>query len=108
MRLTLFHWPVGSGPFSLPQAIPLAEVVAGPALAASRLIGLNDSLKDLPALTVSEAEATRVRHGGLVEVSGQLTGLHRVLEASGALLAVAEATRGRLVYRRVLLPEERG
>ena len=95
-----------SGPFVLAQAIPLADVVAqGAAVAASRLVGLNDSLKDLPALTVSEAEATRVRHGGLVEVSGQLTGLHRVLETSGALLAVAEATRGRLVYRRVLLPE---
>lgn len=94
-----------SGPFTLAQAIPLAEVVAqGPAME-SRLVGLNESLQDLPALQVTEAEATRVRHGGVVEVGAQLTGLHRVLESSGALLAVAEATHGRLVYRRVLLPE---
>ena len=86
--------------------IPLAGVVAqGAAVAESRLVGLNDSLKDLPSLTVTEAEAARVRHGGLVEVPSQLTGLHRVLEPSGVLLAVAEAARGRLVYRRVLLPE---
>ncbi len=94
-----------SGPFLLAQAIPLAELLAaGPELAQSRLVGLNDSLKDLPALQVTEAEATRVRHGGLVEVAGR-TGLHRVLEPSGALLAVAEVERGRLVYRRVFLPE---
>lgn len=94
-----------SGPFLLAQAIPLADLVAqGPALAQSRLVGLNDSLRDLPALQVTEAEATRVRHGGVVEVAGR-TGLHRVLEPSGALLAVAEVTGGRLVYRRVLLPE---
>lgn len=94
-----------SGPFTLAQAMPLAEVVAqGPAVAA-RLVGLNDALKDLPELRVTEAEATRVRHGGVVEVGAQLTGLYRVIEPSGALLAVAEAARGRLVYRRVLLPE---
>ena len=94
-----------SGPFLLAQAIPLSELLAaGPELAQSRLVGLNDSLKDLPALQVTEAEATRVRHGGVVEVTGR-TGLHRVLEPSGALLAVAEVARGRLVYRRVLLPE---
>lgn len=94
-----------SGPFLLAQAIPLAELIAaGAELAQSRLVGLNDSLKDLPALQVTEAEATRVRHGGLVEVAGR-TGLHRVLEPSGALLAVAEVARGRLVYRRVFLPE---
>ncbi len=95
-----------SGPFALSQAIPLAELVAqGPELAVARLVGLNDSLKDLPVLQVTEAEAARVRHGGLVEVAGQLSGLHRVLEPSGALLSVAEITRGRLVYRRVFLPE---
>ncbi len=95
-----------SGPFALAQAIPLAELVAaGPELATARLVGLNDSLKDLPALQVTEAEANRVRHGGLVEVAGQRSGLHRVLEPSGELVSVAEVTRGRLVYRRVFLPE---
>ena len=90
-----------SGPFALSQAVPLTQIVGG---TPPTLVGLNDALKDLPALQVSAAEATRVKHGGVVEVSGK-SGLHRVLEPSGALLAVAEVVRGRLVYRRVLLPE---
>ena len=90
-----------SGPVSLSQAVPREKVVAG---AAVTLVGLNDALKDLPSLQVTEAEASRVKHGGVVEVSGK-TGLHRVLEPSGALLAVADIVRGRLLYRRVLLPE---
>jgi tRNA pseudouridine55 synthase len=65
-------------------------------------VSLNDSLKDLPEHRVSDAEAQRVRHGGVVEVSPTLTGVHRIIEPSGALLAVADAVRGRLVYRRVL------
>ena len=87
-----------SGPFTLAQAIPLAEVTKS-----STLVSLNDSLKDLPEHRVSDAEAQRVRHGGVVEVSPTLTGVHRIIEPSGALLAVADAVRGRLVYRRVLL-----
>lgn len=93
-----------SGPFKLAQAMPLADVVASPPAAEARLVGLNESLADLPALWVNEAEATRVRHGGVVEVAGR-TGLHRVLEPSGGLLAVAEVTHGRLVYRRVLMQD---
>lgn len=87
-----------SGPFVLAQAIPLSEVTK-----TSQLVGLNDSLKDLPSLQVTDAEAARVRHGGVVEVSPTLTGVHRVIEPGGGLLAVADAVRGRLVYRRVLL-----
>lgn len=87
-----------SGPFVLAQAIPLTEVTK-----TSQLVGLNDSLKDLPSLQVTDAEAARVRHGGVVEVSPTLTGVHRVIEPGGGLLAVADAVRGRLVYRRVLL-----
>ncbi len=87
-----------SGPFVLAQAIPLAEVTK-----TSPLISLNDSLKDLPEHRVNEVEAQRVRHGGVVEVAPTLTGVHRIIEPSGALLAVADAVRGRLVYRRVLL-----
>lgn len=96
-----------SGPFTLAHALPLSQVVAqGPAVA-SRLVGLNIALEDIPELRVSEAEAVRVRHGGVVEVGRQVTpGLYRVLEPSGALLALAEAKDGRLVYRRVLLPQK--
>lgn len=87
-----------SGPFVLAQSIPLTDVSK-----TSPLVGLNDSLKDLPSLPVTDAEAARVRHGGVVEVSPTLTGVHRVIEPGGGLLAVADAVRGRLVYRRVLL-----
>lgn len=95
-----------SGPFSLAQALPLADVLAQGTAVLSRLVGLNDSLKDIAELRVNAAEAERVRHGGLVEVSKQHSGLYRVIEPAGELLAVAEAVRGRLVYRRVLLPEQ--
>lgn len=86
-----------SGPFTLAQAIPLSEVTK-----TSTLVSLNDSLKDLPELRVTELEAQRVRHGGVVEVAPSLTGVFRIIEPSGALLAMADAVRGRLVYRRVL------
>lgn len=87
-----------SGPFVLAQSIPLTEVSK-----TSTLVGLNDSLKDLPELQVNDVEAARVRHGGVVEVSPSLTGVYRVIEPNGSLLALADAVRGRLVYRRVLL-----
>jgi hypothetical protein len=51
---------------------------------------------------VTGPEAARVKHGGLVEVGPTVTGLHRVLDGAGQLLALADAVRGRLVYRRVL------
>ncbi|PZR11500.1 MAG: tRNA pseudouridine(55) synthase TruB [Archangium gephyra] len=87
-----------SGPFVLAQSIPLTEVKPG-----AQLVGLNDALKDLPQLEVTEAEAQRVRHGGVVEVAPTLSGVFRVIEPGGGLLAMADAVRGRLVYRRVLL-----
>ncbi len=94
-----------SGPFTLAQSMPLADVVAlGPAVA-PRLVGLSDSLKDVPSLQLTEAEASRARHGGVVEVPEALTGLLRVFEPNGSLLALADAVKGRLVYRRVLLPD---
>ncbi len=86
-----------SGPFTLAQAVPLAEVTS-----ASPLLSLLEALRDIPALEVSAADAQRVRHGGVVEVSPSLSGVHRVM-ADGALLAMADAVRGRLVYRRVLV-----
>ena len=95
-----------SGPFSLAQAIPLADVVAQGKTVASRLVGLSDSLKDVPAHHLTEAEAARARHGGVVEVAPTLTGTLRVFEPSGALLAIADAVKGRLVYRRVLTRED--
>ena len=95
-----------SGPFTLAQALPLADLVANPAIAAERVVGSSDALKDLPVVTLSAAEAERARHGGVVEVAASLTGTHRVLEPSGALLAIADAGKGRLAWRRVLTRDE--
>jgi tRNA pseudouridine55 synthase len=92
-----------SGPFTLAQSMPLADVVAqGPAVA-SRLVGLSDALSDIPELKITAVEAARVKLGGAVEVALTLTGLHRIVEPTGTLLAIADAVKGRLVYRRVLI-----
>jgi tRNA pseudouridine55 synthase len=86
-----------SGPFTLAQAVPLTQV------ADARLVSLNDALKDVPPLALSAAEAGRVKHGGVVEIAPSLTGVHRVIDPNGVLLAIADAVKGRLVYRRVLV-----
>ena len=93
-----------SGPFTLAQALPLAEV---PALLqagtlAGRLLPLSEALVDLPAVRVSAADAERVSHGVPVEAPSH-PGRVRVLGPADALLAVAEVVRGRLRYLRVLV-----
>jgi tRNA pseudouridine55 synthase len=91
-----------AGPFTLAQAIPLADVRAQGAALEARLVSVADALADVPALAVTAREAERVRHGGVVEVPASLSGLHRVVGPGGELLALADAERGRLRYRRVL------
>jgi tRNA pseudouridine55 synthase len=59
-----------SGPFRVEAAVPWDEVEAlarTPALHA-RLLPLELGLQDLPALAVTEAAATRLRHGNPGEV----------------------------------------
>ncbi len=90
-----------SGLFTLAQAVPLDEVVARGAAVKDRLVSVEDALADIPAVSVTEAEAARVRHGGVVEAA-RPEGLFRVLGPGGELLALADVVRGRLRYRRVL------
>ncbi|WIG95887.1 tRNA pseudouridine(55) synthase TruB [Myxococcus sp. SDU36] len=94
-----------SGPFSLAQALPLADV---PALLkegalASRLMTMSQALVDLPEVRVSAADAKRVSHGVPVEVPAGKAGRVRVMGPDDALLAVAEVAGGRLRYLRVLV-----
>ena len=94
-----------SGPFTLAQALPLADL---PALAregalAPRLVTMSDALVELPEVRVGAAEAQRVSHGVPVEVPAGLPGRVRVMGPDGALLAVAEVVAGRLRYLRVLV-----
>jgi tRNA pseudouridine55 synthase len=94
-----------SGPFTLAQALPLAELSAvakQPESLAGRLLSVADALAELPAVQVSAADAVRVSHGVPVEAAPQ-PGRVRVVDPKGALLAVAEVERGRLRYLRVLV-----
>jgi tRNA pseudouridine55 synthase len=93
-----------SGPFTLAQALPLAELPAlleVPETLSRRLLPLSEALVDLPAVQVSAMEAERVSHGVPLEAP-PLPGRVRVVAPSGRLLAVAEVVRGRLRYLRVL------
>jgi tRNA pseudouridine55 synthase len=89
-----------SGPFTLAHAVPLAAITPGSKPA---LVSPAEALKDLPEFRLTAAEAARARHGGLVEVAPALSGLFRVHDEHGALLALADAVKGRLAYRRVLI-----
>lgn len=94
-----------SGPFTLAQSLPLAEL---PKLAqerealAKRLVSISDALVQLPSLKVSAADATRVSHGVPLEAPA-MPGRVRVLGPEGTALAVAEVVGGRLRYLRVLV-----
>jgi tRNA pseudouridine55 synthase len=93
-----------SGPFTLAQALPLAELPAmaqDRAAVARKLLPLSDALSHLPPLRVSAAEAARVTHGVPLEAP-PMPGRIRVLGPDGTLLAVAEVVKGRLSYLRVL------
>jgi tRNA pseudouridine55 synthase len=82
-----------SGPFTLAHAVPIERAAEG-------FIALPKALEHLPAVQVSEAEAQRVRHGGVVEAE-PAEGPLRVLCGS-ELLAIADVVERRLKYRRVL------
>ncbi len=91
-----------SGRCVIEQAVPMASIDSMHQQNALPLLSLNEALSDLPALTVDSAQALRVRQGGVVEVNAA-SGLFRVVDVQGTLLAVADAERGRLKYRRVLV-----
>lgn len=98
-----------SGPFTLATAITLEKLGEAArvreqlvSLLETRLVSLADALSELPALTVSEADAKRVLHGLPIEVRAP-AGRVRVLSSAHRLLAVAEVLSDRrLQYLRVL------
>jgi tRNA pseudouridine55 synthase len=103
-----------TGPFSLAQALPLAELeeAAGDgerlaALVQSRLVTPADALSELASLPVNEEEAKRVLHGQVLEVGNRGKGTVRVLSSAGTLLALASVEpNGRLKYLRVMVPSQ--
>ncbi|QQR46360.1 tRNA pseudouridine(55) synthase TruB [Myxococcus xanthus] len=94
-----------SGPFTLAQALPLADVpeLLKEGTLASRLMTMSHALVELPEVRVGAADAKRVSHGVPVEVPAGKVGRVRVMGPDDALLAVAEVAGGRLRYLRVLV-----
>ncbi|QDE89109.1 tRNA pseudouridine(55) synthase TruB [Myxococcus xanthus] len=94
-----------SGPFTLAQALPLADVpeLLKEGALASRLMTMSHALVELPEVRVGAADAKRVSHGVPVEVPAGKVGRVRVMGPDDALLAVAEVASGRLRYLRVLV-----
>jgi hypothetical protein len=63
------------------------------------LITISDALKDFPAVLLSEKESSRVLHGNQVLCPLSLsdsTGLFRLQDQAGRLLAVARSVSGML------------
>ncbi len=104
-----------SGPFTLAHAVPLAKLVeacaggdaASLAQIEGTLVSLNNALAELPAFIVSREVATKVLHGRPLEC-GAPAGRVRVVGPAGELLAIAEASEGRLKYLRVFADAGRG
>lgn len=97
-----------SGPFLLSQAVSFKDALEwattpeGVQKLRHRLVPLENALSEMPALSVSEKEEEKVLCGWPLEVAGQ--GQVRVLNSQGKLLAVADIEKGRLKYRRVMVP----
>lgn len=90
--------------FTLADAVPLDEVEAlarEPGALAARLVPLGGALRDLPELRLSAAEAWELVHGRPVARPAGTSGVVRVLDAAGRLLAVSTADAGRLRTQRV-------
>ena len=87
----------GAGPFSLEQALPLAEIERlgreDRAALAARVVTPADALVFLPAIPVDEAQARDLRHGRALRLPAP-PGLARALDGGGRLVAVCEAGGG--------------
>lgn len=88
------------------QALTLDEActLAEEGTLAARLIPLEEALGEYPALTVSEAQATRFRNGGalaLDRLKSRPAGLCRVCDPSGAFVGLGRPTETELCVARL-------
>jgi tRNA pseudouridine55 synthase len=82
-----------SGPFTLAQSMPLADVVAqGPAVA-SRLVGLSDALSDIPELKIGRGRADAHRPASHRRTDGHAARHRRRGEGSAGVPARADLIR---------------
>jgi tRNA pseudouridine55 synthase len=87
-----------SGGFGIQQAVTLDQLADGEH-DGRMLITISDALKDFPAVLLSEKESSRVLHGNQVLCPLSLadsTGLFRLQDQAGRLLAVARSVSGML------------
>jgi tRNA pseudouridine55 synthase len=102
----------GTGGFSLAEAVPLGTVEAEGAGALERLVPMADLLPGLPGCVLTERGAQRAAHGntvGAAEIAGRLGDLAgaggpvRLLDRTGALVAIAEPDEGLALHPVVVL-----
>ena len=102
-----------AGSFTLEHAVPLADVVADPASAANRMIPMDRLLMDLPAAVLTEDGLRKASHGNTL-TGGDFRLAHdrdrapegerlRLLDGSGRLVGIADATPGGLLHPSVVL-----
>jgi tRNA pseudouridine55 synthase len=102
----------GTGGFGLAEAAPLATVEAESAQALERVVPMADLLPGLPGFVLTERGAQRAAHGNAVrvaEVAGRVggpaeeAGPVRLLDRSGALVAIAERDESSALHPVVVL-----
>jgi tRNA pseudouridine55 synthase len=100
-----------AGPFSLSQALPLAEAERlgreDRAALAARVVTPADALAFLPAIAVDEAQARDLRQGRALRLAAP-PGLARALDGLGRLVAICEASAGEARPVRVWAAPSRG
>jgi tRNA pseudouridine55 synthase len=100
-----------NGTFSITDAMPLADVLAGfdSDLPLARKINLRDALVGLPELVVDTSAEKRLRNGDSRALDSQVPEggpLFKVISQSGELIAVARATsRVTAIVERIFNPE---
>lgn len=100
-----------AGPFSLSQALPLAEVERlgreDRAALAARVVTPADALAFLPAIPVDEAQARDLRQGRALRLAAP-PGLARALDGLGRLVAICQGGAGEARPVRVWAAPSRG
>ena len=106
-----------NGAFDLSGAVPMDEVdAAGPAVA-DRMVPLEELLPEVPRLVLTEHGARRARHGNdltaadVVSSSAEwtagatfsATGVAKLYDAGGTLIAIAKADAARLLHPTIVL-----
>lgn len=80
-----------SGIFRIEEAVPLDLLRNTPQMDTTRLISINEALAHLPAVRLSADLSRRVLCGNAILIEERISGLCRLQDASGKILAVAES-----------------